>query len=57
METPRVDEPCTPLARPRQGAARARTVGSGLRVVTEGFDTRDLKEARALLEELVGDAH
>ena len=26
--------------------------GAGLRVVSEGFDTRDLKEAKALLEEL-----
>jgi len=32
---------------------QARTVGSGLRWFTEGFDTRDLKEAKALLEELV----
>jgi hypothetical protein len=30
---------------------QARTVGAGLRVVTEGFDTRDLKEAKALLGE------
>jgi predicted ATPase len=39
-------------ARPRQGAASARTASSGLWVVHGGFDTRDLKEARALLDEL-----
>ena len=35
-----------------KGAASARTARSGLRVVHEGFDTRDLKEAKALLDEL-----
>jgi hypothetical protein len=30
----------------------ARTAGSGLLRFTEGFDTLDLKEAKALLEEL-----
>jgi len=29
----------------------ARTVGSGVRLVYGGFDTRDLKEAKALLEQ------
>jgi hypothetical protein len=41
-----------PLAFPGQGAASSRTVGSGVRVVHGGFDTRDLKEAKALLEAL-----
>jgi tetratricopeptide (TPR) repeat protein len=33
LGTPRRDEPRTPLARPGQGAASARTAGSGVRVV------------------------
>src|SRR5262249_22445733 len=33
LGTPRRHEPRTPLARPGQGAASARTAGSGLRVV------------------------
>jgi predicted ATPase len=36
LGTPRRHEPRTPLARPGQGAASARTVGSGLRVVYGG---------------------
>ena len=32
--------------------ASARTARSGIRLVHRGFDTRDLKEAKALLEEL-----
>ena len=52
LGTPRRHEPRAPLARPGQGAASARTARSGLRLVYEGFDTRDLKEAKALLEEL-----
>jgi hypothetical protein len=37
----------------RQGAANARPAGSGVRVgLQKGFDTRDLEEAKALLEEL-----
>jgi hypothetical protein len=52
LGTPRLHEPRTPLARPGQGAASARTAGSGVWVVYEGFDTRDLKGAKALLEEL-----
>ena len=38
--------------RPGQAAASARTARSGLRWFTEAFDTLDLKEAKALLEEL-----
>jgi hypothetical protein len=30
----------------------ARTAGAGVPWFTEGFDTRDLKEAKALLDEL-----
>src|SRR5215831_9078434 len=40
------------VARPGQGAASARTAGSVYGLFTEGFDTRDLREAKALLEEL-----
>jgi hypothetical protein len=40
------------LARPRQAAASSRTARSGLRWFTEGFDTLDLKEAKALLDTL-----
>jgi hypothetical protein len=36
------------VARPKS----ARTADSGSRLVHEGFDMRDLKEAKALLEEL-----
>jgi hypothetical protein len=35
-----------------QAGASARTARSGLRLVYGGLDTRDLKEAKALLEEL-----
>jgi len=44
-------EPRPPLARSGQGAASARTVGPGLRVVYGGFHTRGLKQAKALPEE------
>jgi len=36
----------------RQAAASPRTARSGLCWFTEGFDTRDLKEAKALLDAL-----
>ena len=52
LGTPRRDEPRTPLARPGQGAASARTLAPVYGWFTEGFDTRDLKEAKVLLEEL-----
>jgi hypothetical protein len=39
-----------PLARPRQGAAGVLAPIYGY--FTEGFDTRDLKDAEAFLEEL-----
>ena len=42
----RGDEHGAALARPGQGAASARTVGSGVRVSSSGFDTVDLKERR-----------
>jgi hypothetical protein len=54
LGTPRRNEPRAALARPGQCAASARTACAGLRVFTEGFDTRDLKEAKALLEEFDG---
>ena len=44
----RQERPTRSLVRP----ATARTAGSGLRLVTEGFETRDLKEAKKLLDEL-----
>ena len=45
-------QPCAPLARPGQ-ARRARDLLAPIYDwFTEGFDTRDLKEAKALLEEL-----
>ena len=40
------------LARSEEAAASSRTSRSDLRLVHEGFDTLDLKEAKALLEEL-----
>ena len=45
-------DPRAPLARPGQDAASPRTARSGLRVVYRGVQTRDLKEAKALLDEL-----
>ena len=48
----RLHEPRTPLALPGQGAASARMLAPVYGWFTEGFDTRDLKEAKALLEEL-----
>jgi hypothetical protein len=51
MGTPRRHEPRSPLAVAGQGERSARTVGSGVRVVC-GFETRDLKEAKTLLDEL-----
>jgi hypothetical protein len=43
----------TVTATPR-AAASARAVGAGVPVVHRGFDTRDLKEAKALLKSLAG---
>ena len=48
----RGDQARTALARPGQTAASSRTARSGLWLVYEGFDTLDLKEAKALLDEL-----
>jgi predicted ATPase len=47
MGTPRLHEPRTSLARPGQGARELLAPVYGW--FTEGFDTRDLKEAKALL--------
>jgi hypothetical protein len=49
-------EPRPPLALPGQEATSVRTACSGYGWFTEGFDTRDLKEAQALLEELAAPA-
>jgi len=50
MGTARCHEPRTPLARGKVQQAREPAPVYGW--FTEGLDTRDLKEAKALLEEL-----
>ena len=40
------------MARPEQGAAARELLAPVYGWFTEGFDTRDLKEAKALLKEL-----
>jgi hypothetical protein len=50
--TKKSHQPRTPLAPPGQGGASARTLAPIYDWFTEGFDTLDLKEAKALLEEL-----
>ena len=52
LGTPRLHEPRAPLARSGQGAGGARTAGSSLRLVYRGIRDADLKEAKALLDEL-----
>ena len=52
LGTPRRNEHGAALARPGETAASARTAGSVYGWFTEGVDTLDLKEAKALLEEL-----
>ena len=52
MGTARCDEHGAALAQPRQVAASSRTACAGYGWFTEGFDTLDLKEAKALLNEL-----
>ena len=44
-------EPRTPLARPGQGTSKRELLAPVYGWFTEGFDTRDLKEAKALLED------
>jgi predicted ATPase len=52
LGTPRRHEPRALLARPGQSAASGKLLAPVYGWFTEGFDTRDLKEAKALLEEL-----
>ena len=54
LGTPRRHEPRTPLARPGQGEQARELLAPVYGWFTEGFDTVDLKEAKALLEELAG---
>jgi hypothetical protein len=51
LGTPRRHKPRTPLARPGQGAQARELLAPVYEWFTEGFNTRDLKEAKALLEE------
>jgi predicted ATPase len=53
LGTPRRHEPRTPLALSGQGQQARELLAPVYGWFTEGFDTRDLKEAKALLEELV----
>ena len=52
LGTPRRHEPRTPLARPGKLQQARELLAPVYNWFTEGFDTRDLKEAKALLEEL-----
>ena len=52
LGTPRLHEPCPPLARPGQGEQARELLAPVYGWFTEGFDTRDLKEAKELLEQL-----
>ena len=52
LGTARGDEHGAALARSREAAASSRTARSVYGWFTEGFDTLDLKEAKALLDEL-----
>ena len=45
-------EPGAPVAAPGEDRARPSVADSGVRLFTEGFDTADLQEAKALLEQL-----
>ena len=49
LGTPRLHEPRTALARPGQGEQARELLAPVYGWFTEGFDTRDLKEAKALL--------
>ena len=50
--TTQFDDASGVVDRVRRARRRTPASRSGLRLVTEGFDTRDLKEAKALLDEL-----
>jgi predicted ATPase len=53
LRTPRLHEPRTPLARDQGKVQQARELLAPVYGwFTEGFDTRDLKEAKTLLDEL-----
>ena len=52
LGTSRGHEPRAPLARSRKTAAAGELLAPVYGWFTEGFDTRDLKEAKALLDEL-----
>jgi predicted ATPase len=52
MRTPRRKEPRTPLADQGKVSEARELLAPVYGWFTEGFDTRDLKEAKALLEEL-----
>jgi predicted ATPase len=52
MRTPRRNEPRTSLARPGKSQQARELLAPVYGWFTEGFDTLDLKEAKALLEEL-----
>ena len=52
MGTPRLHEPRAPLARPGKPQQAHELLAPVYGWFTEGFDTLDLKEAKALLEEL-----
>ena len=51
LGTPRRHKPRAPLARPGQVQQARELLAPVYGWFTEGFDTRDLKEAKALLEE------
>ena len=53
LGTPRRNEPCAPLARPGEGEEARDLLSPVYGWFTEGFDTLDLKEAKALLDALV----
>ena len=52
MTAVRRNEPRTPLALPGQGKQARELLAPVYGWFTEGFNTRDLKEAKALLEDL-----
>ena len=52
LGTPRRNEPRTALARTRARCSKRAKCFLRFRLVYEGFDARDLKEAKALLQEL-----
>ena len=50
--TPRVNQPGSPVAAARQKAEAHKLLSEVYNWFTEGFDTKDLQEAKALIEEL-----